>query len=238
MIFEMRQYLIERGRVNDNHDRMENHLPALLEKHGIRVVGRWVALSGPRMPMFCYMMEWNDFNEREACWASFYADPEWARVRAETNNGSELVEGQQLVLLKPNPAFEQSDTDLKRRIGGVHQIITQSTLVGKNNQIAQFLKSTWMPRIREAGAHLIGICDMVSGPAMPNLVIFLAWPDAVSHWDGWRAFNDDPLLIEAFRQQRSTYGTTLFGSSETLLMEPASYALPFASIRTRSASSE
>src|SRR5271154_4489481 len=125
MIFEMRQYLIDRGRMNDNHARMRDHLPALLEKHGVRVVGRWSALSGPRMPLFCYIMEWRDLAEREARWGAFYADPEWPRIRAATNAGSELVEGQELVFLQPHPAFEHDDSDLSRRVGGIHQIVTQ-----------------------------------------------------------------------------------------------------------------
>ncbi|NGN44625.1 hypothetical protein G6N74_26550 [Mesorhizobium sp. CGMCC 1.15528] len=233
MIFEMRQYLIERGRMNDNHDRMENHTPALLSKHGIRVIGRWSALAGPRMPLFCYIMEWKDFAEREASWASFYADPEWARIRAQTNAGSELVEGQELVFLRPSPAFEQVEADLDRRIGGVHQIITQKILVGQNNAVTDFLSTTYLPRLRAAGAHVIGVCDMISGPTMPNIVMLVAWPDEQAWWKGWRGFQNDAELLEGFRKQRAELGTTLFGTSDTFVLEPASYALPFASLRTR-----
>jgi NIPSNAP len=233
MIFEMRQYLIERGRINDNHDRMQNHLPPLLAKHGIRVIGRWVALSGPRMPLFCYIMEWNDFGEREACWAAFYADPEWARVRAATNAGSELVEGQELVFLRPNPAFRQVDADLNRCIGGLHQIITQKTLIGQNPALADFLSATYFPRLRAAGAHIIGACDLISGPGMPATVMLFAWPDETVWAKGWRDFQNDAELLDAFRKQRAQYGTTLFGSNDTFLLDPAAYALPFASLRTR-----
>lgn len=233
MLFEMRQYLVERGRMNDNHARMEHHLPALLKKHGVRVVGRWVAQAGPRQPMFCYIMEWKDHAERDACWGSFYADPEWIRIRHETNAGSELVEGQQLVFMKPNPVFEQTDSDLERRIGGVHQIISQRTLVGQNAAISDFLADVYLPRLKAAGAHVIGVCDLLSGPVMPNIVTILAWPDAAAWWNGCRAFADDPELIAAYAEQRKTFGTTYFTDSEVFVMEPASYALPFASIRTR-----
>lgn len=233
MIFEMRQYFIERGRMADNHARMREHLPSLLGKHGIKVVGRWVAVSGPRQPMFCYIMRWKDFAERERCWGSFYADPEWARVRALTNDGSELVEGQELVFLKPNSAFQPEDSDLDRTIGGVHQLINQRHLVGRNPEVIEFLKNVWIPRLKAAGGHIIGICDTVSGPMMPNIVSLIAWPDAESYWNNWRAFNEDPELIAAFRDQRKRIGTTLFTSSDSFLMEPASYALPCASLLDR-----
>jgi len=233
MIFEMRQYLIDRGRMNDNHDRMKNHLPALLEKHGVRVVGRWEALAGPRMPLFCYIMEWRDFSEREARWGAFYADPEWPRVRAATNAGSELVEGQELVFLQPNPAIEQVEADLGRRIGGVHQIITQKIAIGQNPAVAEFLRTVWLPRLRAAGAHVIGVCDMISGPGMPNVVMLFAWEDETQWRRGWSEFQNDPAVLAAFAAQRRQFGRTLFGSNDTFLLEPVPYALPFASLRTR-----
>jgi hypothetical protein len=233
MFFEMRQYLIDRGRMADNHERMREHVPPLLTKHGIRVVGRWGALSGPRMPLFCYVMEWADLNERDERWAAFYADPEWARLRAATNAGSELVQGQELVFLRPNAAFDQIDADLDRRIGGVHQIVTQRILIGQNAKLADFLRSTYLPALRAAGAHVIGVCDAVSGPVMPNIVMFVAWPTEQAWWDGWRSFQDDPKIVEAFRRQRAEFGAALLGPSDTFVLEPAPYALPFASLRTR-----
>jgi hypothetical protein len=233
MIFEMRQYLIDRGRMNDSHARMRDYLPPLLEKHGIRVVGRWSALSGPRMPLFCYIMEWPDHAEREARWGAFYADPEWVRVRAATNAGSELVEGQELVFLQPHASFAQVDADLARRVGGVHQIVTQKIAIGQNPAIAAFLRDIYLPRLRAAGGHVIGVCDTISGPGMPNIVMLFAWEDEKSWFRGWREFQNDPVLLEAFAAQRAAFGRALFGANDTFLLEPAAYALPFASLRTR-----
>ena len=230
MIFEMRQYVIARGRMSDNHDRMLNHLPALLSRHNIRVVGRWTAVAGPKLPMFCYIMEWRDFAEREACWASFYADEEWARIRSETNAGSELVESYELAFLKPNPAWSPKASDASREIGGVHQMIVQQTLIGHAGAVNSFLAETWLPCVVGAGAHVIGLCDMVSGPGMPNIVILLAWADERAYWTGWRGMDRNEMIQEASRHQRSRYGTTLFGVSESALLEPLAGALPFASL--------
>jgi hypothetical protein len=232
MIYEMRQYLIERGRMDDNHDRMQNHTPRLLEKHGVHVVGRWSAVAGPRMPLFCYVMEWKDFAEREACWGAFYADPEWARIRAATNAGSEMVEENHLIFMRPNPSFEQDDRERDQRIGGLHQLVTQKILPGQNTAVSEFLSSTYLPRIQAAGAKVMAVCDMVSGPAMPALVMLFSWPDETVWRRGWRAFDSDPVMADAYRSQRAALGTTLLGSYDCMLMEPTPYALPFASFRT------
>lgn len=231
MLYEMRQYLIDRGRMDDNHDRMENHTPPLLKRHGINVVGRWAALAGPRAPMFCYIMEWTDFAEREAAWAAFYGDPEWPRVRAATNAGHEMVQENHLVYMRPNPAFRQEEADSRRRIGGLHQIIVQKTAIGQNAAVADFLGSTYVPRVTAAGAHVIGICDMVSGSAMPAIVTLLAWPDERAWLEGSLAFESDPAMREAYSRQRETLGGTLLGSAEITVARPAAYALPYASLR-------
>jgi len=232
MIYEMRQYLIERGRMKDNHDRMQNHTPRLLDRHGVRVIGRWAAVAGPRMPMFCYIMEWEDFAEREAAWGAFYADPEWPTVRAATNAGTEMVEENHLVFMRPSPVFVQDDGERDKRIGGLHQLVTQKILPGQNAAVAEFLSMAYLPRLTAAGAKVMAVCDMISGPAMPAIVMLFAWPDEAAWRAGWRAFENDPAILDAYRSQRATQGTTLFGSYENVLLEPAAYALPFASFRT------
>ena len=180
--------------------------------------------------MFCYVMQWRDFAEREACWGTFYADPEWARIRSETNAGSELVESYELTFLRPNPAWTPGEGDGSRRLGGVHQMINQEVLIGQTGAVNRFLAETWLPCVTGAGAHLIGVCDMISGPKMPNLVIFLAWPDVQTYWSAWRGLDKNETLQEAFHQQRKFLGTTLFGLSDGFLLEPLAGALPFAAL--------
>lgn len=233
MIFEMRQYFVARGRMADSHDRMRNHLPDLFAKHRIRVAARWTAVAGARLPMFCYMMQWDDLAERETGWAAFYADPEWARIRTLTNAGSELVEGQELVFLRPHPALPLHTGAAPARIGGLHQLITQKVLVGRNAEVAGFLHDTYLPRLRAAGAGVTGLFDMISGPGMPNLVLALAWADETAWRRGWAAFDADDEVRAAFERQRGEFGATLFAGSDGLLLEPAPYALPYASLTAR-----
>lgn len=232
MLYEMRQYLIDRGRMDDNHDRMKNHTPALLARHGVHVAGRWAAVAGPRSPMFCYIMEWTGFEEREKAWGAFYGDPEWPTVRSATNAGSEMVQENHLLFMRPNPAFRQEEGDSRRRIGGLHQIIVQKIAIGQNAAVADFMGSTYVPRVTEAGAHVVGICDVVSGPGLPAIVTILAWPDERAWLAGTRAFESDSVMRDAYRSQREASGATLLGPAEVILGIPTDYELPYASFRT------
>lgn len=231
MIYELRQYTIDRGRIADNHERMRVHNPPLLERHGIDVVGRWSVLAGPVTPMFCYLMEWRDFTQREAAWASFYADPDWAKVRTGTNGGFEMVEANDTSFLRPNPIFAGSSDPLRPVLGGVHQLLLHRTAIGQTAAVNAFLRDLWLPRAVAAGAAVIGVLDAVSGPAMPVTATLLAWPDETAWRDGWRRFENDGELAAEWNRQRRELGRTLLGPATTLLLEPADYALPVAMLR-------
>ena len=230
MIFEMRQYFVARGRMADARDRMQNHLPGLFAKHRIRVAASWSVVAGPRLPIFCYIMQWVDLAEREASWAAFYADPEWARIRALTNAGSELVEGQELVFLRPHPALPLHSGAAPGRAGGLHQLIVQRVLVGRNAEVTGFLHDTYLPRLRAAGAEIMGLFDVLSGPGMPGIVLCIAWTDESAWRRGWAAFEADEQVNAAQWHQRKAFGAALFGISDIFLMEPDPHALPYSSL--------
>jgi hypothetical protein len=231
MLYEFRQYVIERGRMNDNHDRMANYNIELFRKNGVNAVGRWTTIAGPRMPLFCYLMQWQDSAERERCWGSFYADPEWATVRAKTNAGNEMVERNDLFLMTPNSAFKPNVEDFNRTIGGVHQILIQQTVPGQNPKIADFLSNIYLPALRREGCHVIGVCDLAAGPALPTIVLFLAWKSPEAWWNGWQKFTDSPEVVAAFSEQRKHLGASLFRTCDNFVLAPAPYALPVAGLK-------
>jgi hypothetical protein len=101
MIYELRLYAIEFGRIDDMRRRVEDHLIHLFARHGIVPVRYWEAVSGPVLPRFVYLVPWVSDSEREAAWGAFYQDPEWLRVRTITNAGSQLVQSIEVRLLTP-----------------------------------------------------------------------------------------------------------------------------------------
>lgn len=221
MIYEMRYYFVARGRMDDNHARQRDHLPALFDMHGIRVVGRWTALAGLRLPTFVYITEWRDFSEREAAWASFYADPEWADIRARTNAGAEMITGMDVLFLRPNSVSKPQHTDAPA--GAVQQLLLQPTLIGRTSDVSAFLQTQYLPLIAQGGGQLIGLWDVLSGATMPTLAILVSWPDARSWHLAWGAIENDSGMNAAFSQQFERFGGPLLGPSESILLEPASY---------------
>ncbi len=107
MLYELRIYAIPPGRMAEIQDRILTAVPPLFRAHGIRPVGHWSALAGPRLPSFVYLLAWDDAAHRDAAWESFTSDERWWRIRRDSNAGSELVETYALLLMKENKRWTE-----------------------------------------------------------------------------------------------------------------------------------
>ena len=90
MIYEIRSYDIVPGRMPAMNARFQNHTMGLFKKHGIEVVGFWEAMIGASNVLH-YIVRFSDLGQRERAWAAFGADPEWLRVRAESEKDGPIV---------------------------------------------------------------------------------------------------------------------------------------------------
>ncbi len=84
MIYEQRTYTTIPGRMPNLLARFRNHTLRIWDRHGIRTVGFWTTLVGPDNNELTYMLVWDSLAEREVKYAAFMADPEWLKVKAET----------------------------------------------------------------------------------------------------------------------------------------------------------
>ena len=89
MIYELRIYETMPGRLPDLNDRFANHTVGFFERHGIKVVGFWTEEIGTSNRLV-YMLGYDSLADRETKWAAFQADPDWQRVRAETEQNGPI----------------------------------------------------------------------------------------------------------------------------------------------------
>lgn len=193
MLYETRLYAIPPGRIADIERRMLGDVPPLFAEHGMRAIGHWTVLAGPDMPAFLYVLEWNDAAERDACWQSFYADPRWSDIRARTNAGSELVERYGLWLMKPNGALELSfPPSVVAAEGDIHEMLLHFVAIGQAGAIASHLREAVLPALAAAGGRVLAALDMIAGPVVPAVALFIAWPDFRSRNEGRRRMEEIP----------------------------------------------
>jgi len=101
MIYELRIYRAAPGKLAPLVARFRDHTVALFEKHGITNVGYWRNTIGGRSDELWYMLSYPDMAARDASWASFAADPDWQKARADSEANGPLLDHLENRILAP-----------------------------------------------------------------------------------------------------------------------------------------
>jgi hypothetical protein len=102
MIHELRVYHAMSGRLPALVARFRDHTTKIWERLGIRPVGFWTTMIGAsESNALTYLLAWESLADREAKWAAFQADPEWIRLRAESEKDGPINANISSQLLAP-----------------------------------------------------------------------------------------------------------------------------------------
>jgi len=99
--FEIRTYIAASGKLEDLHARFRNHTMKLFKKHGMDVVGFWGPTDKERGSenTLVYVMAFPNREARDKAWRAFVADPEWQKVRDESEKNGKLLDKIESVIL-------------------------------------------------------------------------------------------------------------------------------------------
>ncbi len=102
-LFELRTYHAAPGKLDALQARFANHTLSLFAKHGLTVVGFWVARDANGQPGddLVYILAFQDSEAREQAWEAFRADPDWVKARADSEADGPLVISLESVFLDP-----------------------------------------------------------------------------------------------------------------------------------------
>lgn len=92
-VFELRVYTTHPGKMPDLLARFKNHTTKIFERHGMVNVGYWVPIEEKDGDKLYYILKHNSRAAAEASWKAFGADPEWVKVRAESEAKGPIVLG-------------------------------------------------------------------------------------------------------------------------------------------------
>jgi hypothetical protein len=91
-VFEVRTYTTHEGRLEALHARFRTHTMRLFEKHGMTNVAYWTpddpTLAGNTL---VYVLAHPSREAARRSWDAFRQDPEWIRVKAESEAGGAIV---------------------------------------------------------------------------------------------------------------------------------------------------
>jgi hypothetical protein len=103
MIYEIREYHAVEGKKTQLDDRFKNHTLDLFLRHNINVVGFWQKKEDPSI--LVYLCKFEDENQQKTAWKAFGADPDWQRIKTESEAEGPLTTQMNSTLLEPVPYF-------------------------------------------------------------------------------------------------------------------------------------
>jgi NIPSNAP len=92
-VYELRIYHAAAGKLDALVSRFRDHTMKLFSNHGMRSVAYWTALDEPvKSSSFFYILEHPSREAAAANWQAFQNDPEWQKVKTNSEENGKLVE--------------------------------------------------------------------------------------------------------------------------------------------------
>lgn len=92
-VFELRIYTVHPGKMPDMLARFKNHTTKIFERHGMVNVGYWLPMEQKDGEKLYYILKHKSRDAATASWKAFVADPEWIKVRTESEANGPIVKG-------------------------------------------------------------------------------------------------------------------------------------------------
>jgi len=84
-VYELRLYHVNEGKMDALIARFGNHTDAIFKRHNMKSIGFWRPEDVPySQNLFVYVLEHPSREEARKNWAAFQADPEWKKVKADS----------------------------------------------------------------------------------------------------------------------------------------------------------
>lgn len=92
-VYELRIYHAAPGKLGELLARFREHTMKLFEKHRMKNLAYWTPVDEPEKGnMLVYILQHPSRDAATANWKSFQDDPEWKRVKAESEANGKLAE--------------------------------------------------------------------------------------------------------------------------------------------------
>jgi hypothetical protein len=92
-VFELRMYHANPGKIDALVARFRDHTDALFARHNMKSIGYWQPEDAPdSQNLFIYILEHPSREDAKKNWAAFHADPEWKKVKADSEVNGVLID--------------------------------------------------------------------------------------------------------------------------------------------------
>jgi len=101
-VYELRTYTAYEGKLEAVKARFRDHTIALFKRHGMESIGYWVPQDPEKSKnTLIYIVAHPSLEAAEKNWTAFRADPEWLKVKADSEAAGPIVLKTESVFLTP-----------------------------------------------------------------------------------------------------------------------------------------
>jgi len=91
-VFELRTYTTPEGKLDLLNARFRDHTRTIFDRHNMTSIGYWIPTEGPTsQTTLVYILAHPSREEAKANWAKFSADPDWKKVRTDSEVGGTIL---------------------------------------------------------------------------------------------------------------------------------------------------
>ena len=91
-VYELRMYHVNEGKMDALIARFGDHTDAIFRRHNMKSIGFWRPQDEPySQNLFVYILEHPSREDARKNWAAFQADPEWKKVKADSETNGALA---------------------------------------------------------------------------------------------------------------------------------------------------
>ena len=92
-VYELRMYHVNEGKTDALIARFGDHTDAIFRRHNMKSIGFWRPEDAPySQNLFVYILEHSSREEAQKNWAALQTDPEWKKVKADSETQGPLVD--------------------------------------------------------------------------------------------------------------------------------------------------
>jgi L-rhamnose mutarotase len=231
MLYELRIYTAEKGKLDALHARFKDHTLKLFEKHGITNIGYWVPIKNDENKLY-YVIAHKDKAARDASFKAFGSDPDWQKAYKESEKDGPLTTkgGIEAIFLsatdysppvkaekgKEDRVFEmRTYTCTKGNLDALNSRFRDHTLkLFEKHGMTNFAYFTYAPKLNKTGEDV-------------TLLYFLAHKsedDAKKSFDSFRADKDWIAAKEASEKKAGGSLTEKEGGVKSLFLKATDYS--------------
>jgi hypothetical protein len=207
-IYELRTYYAKSGKLAALENRFREHTTKLFEKHGMINVGYWTPSPNPDNKLI-YVLAFPTKEAREKSWKSFGADPDWQKVRKESESNGALVAKVESVLLTAtdySPAIKPSKNGER-----VFELRVYTASPSKLDDLNARFRDHTLKLFDKHGMTNVAYWTPAKGQKGENntLIYILAHKNVDSAKASFEAFRKDPAWIAAREASEKKAGGSL-----------------------------